>query len=104
VHIGNERDMYQCEVFMTDTELKLSHRLDEWCRFDVANSTTKLRPFLNEVVERRRVSGIAYFHDAHIGLFTSLINRDFGNPFYPVLDCVCEVWHDLDATPDHKRQ
>jgi len=39
---GNEGNVYQSEVLGSNSELELSHGLDERCRFDITDCTTKL--------------------------------------------------------------
>lgn len=43
VHVGYERDMNECEVFVADSELELAHSFDERGGFDVTDSTPKLQ-------------------------------------------------------------
>lgn len=43
VHVGDERDMNECEVFVADSELELTHGFDEWGGFNVTDSTPKLK-------------------------------------------------------------
>lgn len=42
MHIGDQRDVDQSKVLVSDTELKLAHRLHEGRGFNVTNRTTKL--------------------------------------------------------------
>lgn len=42
VHIGNQGDMDESEVLVSDAELELSHCLDKRRGFDVTDRTTQL--------------------------------------------------------------
>ena len=42
MHIGNQGDVNESEVLVTDAELELSHCLDERCRLNVTDCTTQL--------------------------------------------------------------
>jgi hypothetical protein len=42
MHIWHERNMYECEVFMSNTELELPHCLYERRGLDIANRSAKL--------------------------------------------------------------
>ena len=42
MHFGYERNVDKCKIICSNAELELSHRLDERCRFDVTDGSTKL--------------------------------------------------------------
>lgn len=42
MHIWDHGNVDECKIIVPNAELKLSHSLYEWCRFDVADSTTQL--------------------------------------------------------------
>ena len=92
VHVGNQGDMNKCEVLIANTELELPHGFDEWCRLDVADSTTKLVTGKAWITTYKQV---AYLNDADVGLFICIIHGDLGDAFYPVLNSVRNMGHDL---------
>ena len=42
MHVGDQGDMDESKVLVSDTELELSHCFYEWRRFNVTDSTTQL--------------------------------------------------------------
>lgn len=52
VHIRNKGDMNQGEILIADAELELSHGLNEGCRFNVPDGTSKLLELESENMER----------------------------------------------------
>ena len=47
VHIRHERNVDERKVLRSNTELELSHRLDEGCGFNVTDSSTELKRTIN---------------------------------------------------------
>jgi hypothetical protein len=74
----NERDVNLQEVPLPCTSLQLSHRLDERCTLNIANRTPKL-------------------NDTDVRLLIGIIDRDPRNTFNPILNCVREMWHNLNG-------
>jgi len=92
----NDRDegnVDQGKVFVTDSELELSHSLNEGCRLDVSHRSTELS--ISNAEWRVRCS--AYLDDANIRLLSRLVDRDLGDPLNPILNGVGQVRNDLDG-------
>jgi len=47
MHVGHEGNVDECKVLRSNTELELSHRLDERCGFNVTNGSTELKQTIN---------------------------------------------------------
>jgi hypothetical protein len=47
VHVGHERNVDECKVIRSNTELELPHRLNERRRLNVTNSSTQLEHAVN---------------------------------------------------------
>lgn len=74
----NERHMNLQKVSLPSTSLQLSHGLNEWCTLNVTNRASQL-------------------NDTDIRLLICIINRNPCNPLNPILNCVCEMRHNLDS-------
>jgi hypothetical protein len=77
----NERDMNLEEIAFPSSPLQLSHSLDERRALDVTDCASQL-------------------NDTHIRRLLRVIDGDSGNPFNPVLDCIRQVWNNLDRFAD----
>ena len=47
MQLGHEGNVDECEVIFSNTELELSHRLDERCGFDVTDGPSELERIVN---------------------------------------------------------
>lgn len=72
----DQRNVYLQEVALARSPPQLTHGLDEWGTLNISNGTTQL-------------------NDAHIRSLIRVINRLLRNLLDPILDCICEMWHDL---------
>jgi hypothetical protein len=66
---GDERDVYQSEVLVADSELELSHGLDERSRLDVTDGTTKLWMSCDQYYQRCNT----HLDDTDIWLLSCLV-------------------------------
>ena len=48
VHLGHEGNVDKCKVLRSNTELELSHCLDEGCRFDITDGSTELKQAISD--------------------------------------------------------
>jgi hypothetical protein len=93
MHIRYERHVYESEVFMTDAELELSHCLYKGRGLDIADRSAELTTRLSSGTRIDR--GGTHLNNAEVRLLASFIYRNFGYPFYPVLNGVCNVGDNL---------
>lgn len=74
-YLGYKRNMNTAKAFMTNSKLELSESLNKRHSFNISNSSSK-------------------FNDTHFWFLSIISNRDFGNTFYPILNCICYVRDD----------
>lgn len=74
----NKRNMDQAKVLVTDTELELTHGLNEGSRFDITDGTTQ-------------------FNNTNIRLLSRVIDGHSSDTLDPVLDSIRNVGYDLDS-------
>ena len=110
MHIDHKRDMYEGEIFMAHSELKLTHRLYERRRFDISDSPSELicarMAWKTEVVRVRTTyiqaaqhAGVphTYLDYTYIRFFARFINRDLRYTFDPILNRIGDVRHNLNT-------
>ena len=66
------------KIVATGSPPQLPHSFNEGCAFDVSDSSTQL-------------------DYADVRLFLCVVHRYSCDSFYPVLDCVCDVWDHLNS-------
>jgi hypothetical protein len=69
------------EIAFSGSPLQLSHSLNERRALDVTDCASQL-------------------NDTHIRRLLRAIDGNSGNPFNPVLDCIRQVWNNLDRLAD----
>ena len=77
----HEGDVNLEKVILSSSAPKLAHSLNKWRRLDVANGSSEL-------------------DDADVWGLVGVVNWDLGHALNPVLDCICQVWHDLDGAAE----
>lgn len=77
----HEGDVDLEEVILPCSASQLAHRLNKWCRLNVANGSSKL-------------------DNAHVWGLVCVVDWNLGDALDPVLDCICEVWHDLNGAAE----
>jgi hypothetical protein len=68
----------QSKVLVSDTELELAHSLDKRSRLDISHGASEL-------------------NDADIRFLASVIHRNSGHTFHPILDSIRDMGDDLDS-------
>lgn len=92
---GDERDVDKSKVFMADSELELTHGLDERHRFNITNGTTELIA-INKTYKKRAMKK-SHLDDTNVRLLSSLVHRDLRNSLNPVLDGVGQMRNNLNS-------
>lgn len=77
----DQGDMNLQKVPLPGTSLQLTHGFNEGSTLNITNRTTQ-------------------FNNAYICALICIINRNSRNSLNPVLDCVCEMRHNLDSFPE----
>jgi hypothetical protein len=75
---GDERDVYQSKILVADSELELTHSLDERHRLDIAHCASQL-------------------YDTNIWFFPSFVDGYFAHSLNPILNGVGEMRNDLNG-------
>ena len=96
MHIWYKRDVYESKVFVPNAKLELSHGLNEGRGLDVSDSSSQLKAL--EVFPFKR-SDRTYLYNTKIWLFARVIDWDFRNTVYPVLDSIRDMRYDLPSSP-----
>ena len=93
MNVWHHRHVYESEVGMADTELKLPHCFNEGRRFNITNGASKLERSLEAwlSLSPRR----SYLNDTDIWLFSRIVGWNLRDAFYPILDSIRYVRDDL---------
>jgi hypothetical protein len=89
----DEGNVDQGKVLVANSELELTHSLDEWRRFDITNGTTEL--FVSFALLRN--VDTTYLDDTDVRLFSCLVHWHLGDSLNPVLNGVCQMRDNLDS-------
>lgn len=89
--------MNEGEVVVTDSELELTHCLDEWGRLDITNSTSELTPRLATPRLHPTKINNPHLYDANVWFLSRLVNRDLRDPLDPVLYSIGQMGNDLNS-------
>ena len=75
---GHERDMDMHKVVAPSSSSQLSHGFNEGCTLNITHSSTK-------------------FNNADVRLLFRVVHGYSRDSFYPILDGICDMRHDLDG-------
>lgn len=92
---GDEGDVDKSKVFVADSELKLTHGLDERHRFNITNGTTELVAISKTHKEHSHEN--SHLDDTDVRFLSGLVHRDLGNSLDPVLDGVGQMRDNLNS-------
>jgi len=92
----NERNVNLNEVVLACTSTQLTEGFDKGSRFNVTYSRSITSFISLQTVQNTCDS--TQLNDTCIRLFVCVIDRDLSNSFNPVLDSICNVWNDFDAS------
>lgn len=92
MHVWHKRDMYQCKIIMANSKLELPHGFNKRSRFYISDSSSELRTL--EVCAFKD-GNRAYLYNTEVRLLARIVDRDFGDAVYPILDSVRDMGYDL---------
>ena len=96
MHIWYKRDMDKSKVLVPNSKLELPHSFNEGSGFYVSDSSSELRTL--EAFSFKK-SDRAYLYNTKVWFFARIVDRDFRDTVYPVLDSIRNVGHDLPSGP-----
>lgn len=85
---------------MPDTKLELPHGFDEGSGFYVSDSSSELRAL--EVFSFKKRDH-AYLYNTEVWFFARIVDWDFRDTVYPVLDSIRDMRHNLPSSPSGSR-
>jgi hypothetical protein len=96
MHIWYKRDMYKSKVIVPNSKLELPHSLNEGSGFYVSDSSSELRALEVSLFKK---SDRAYLYNTKVWFLARIIDRDFRDTVYPVLDSIRDMGYDLSSSP-----